>query len=283
MSSHTVIRRYRDADQDAVCDLWSRASKQAHPFIEGEGEGERARILREVHLGRAENWVAERDGAVIGVLGLLGGDDAGAEIGGLFVAPEAQGAGTGRELVEHAAARYGALTLEVFEENARARRFSAHLGFTERGRRIDDRTGHPLIAVEREAPLRSVSWLHVRDGRLLSVRTRGNDTFYLPGGKYEPGETASEALSRELSEELGLRIPAAELSEAFVVHDVAHGKNGRRLHMTCFTGGPQDIAPAPGREIAEYAWFDRHESSVRCAPAHRQVVDRLVAQGRMPA
>ncbi|EOS96996.2 hypothetical protein K530_46220 [Streptomyces noursei CCRC 11814] len=283
MSSHTVIRRYRDADQDAVCDLWSRASKQAHPFIEGEGEGERARILREVHLVRAENWVAERDGAVIGVLGLRAGDDAGAEIDGLFVAPEAQGAGTGRELVEHAAARYGALTLEVFEENARARRFSACLGFTERGRRIDDQTGHPLIAAEREAPLRSVSWLHVRDGRLLSVRTRGNDTFYLPGGKYEPGETAREALSRELSEELGLRIPAAELSEAFVVHDVAHGKNGRRLHMTCFTGGPQDIAPAPGREIAEYAWFDGHESSARCAPAHRQVVDRLVAQGRMSA
>ncbi|WP_382465552.1 GNAT family N-acetyltransferase [Streptomyces noursei] len=283
MSSDTVIRRYRDADQDAVCDLWSRASKQAHPFIEGEGEGERARILREVHLVRAENWVAERDGAVIGVLGLRAGDDAGAEIDGLFVAPEAQGAGTGRELMEHAAARYGALTLEVFEENARARRFSARLGFTERGRRIDDQTGHPLIAAEREAPLRSVSWLHVRDGRLLSVRTRGNDTFYLPGGKYEPGETAREALSRELSEELGLRIPAAELSEAFVVHDVAHGKNGRRLHMTCFTGGPQDIAPAPGREIAEYAWFDRHESSARCAPAHRQVVDRLVAQGRMSA
>ncbi|WP_189858747.1 GNAT family N-acetyltransferase [Streptomyces noursei] len=284
MSSHTVIRRYREADQDAVCDLWSRASRQAHPFIEGEGEGERARVLREVYLVQAENWVAERDGSVIGLLGLLGGgEDGGVEIGGLFVAPEAQGVGVGRELVEHAAARYGALTLEVFEENVRGRRFYTGLGFTERGRRIDDRTGHPLITVAREAPLRSVSWLHVRDGRLLSVRTRGNDTFYLPGGKYEPGETARQALARELSEELGLRIPAEELSEAFVVHDVAHGKNGRRLHMTCFTGGPQDIEPAPGREIAEYAWFDREESFARCAPAHCQVVDRLVAQGRMAA
>ncbi|MFK0289013.1 GNAT family N-acetyltransferase [Streptomyces sp. NPDC090442] len=283
MRSHTIIRRYRDEDQDAVCDLWSRAARQAHPFIEGEGEGERARLLREVYLVRAENWVAERDRTVVGLLGLLAGDEGrdGAEIGGLFVAPEAQGAGVGRELVEHAAARYGALTLEVFEGSARARRFCAHLGFTERGRRIDERTGHPLIAAAREAPLRSVSWLHVRDGRLLSVRTRGNDTFYLPGGKYELGETAREALSRELSEELGLRIPAEELSEEFVIHDVAHGKNGRRLHMTCFVGGPQDIEPAPGREIAEYAWFDRAESWERCAPAHRQVVNRLIAQGRM--
>ncbi|QHC20129.1 GNAT family N-acetyltransferase [Streptomyces sp. GS7] len=284
MSSQTIIRRYRPADQDAVTDLWSRAARQAHPFIEGEGGGERARLLREVYLAEAENWVAERDGTVIGLLGLLGGgtgDDAGAKVGGLFVAPEAQGGGTGRELLEHAAARYGALSLEVFEENARARRFSAHLGFTERGRRTDEQTGHPLIALERQAPLRSVSWLHVRDGRLLSVRTRGNDTFYLPGGKYEPGETAREALSRELSEELGLHVPVAELTEAFVIHAVAHGKNGRRLHMTCFTGGPQDIAPVPGREIAEYAWFDREGARTRCAPAHGQVVERLIAQGLM--
>ncbi|KUL35992.1 DNA mismatch repair protein MutT [Streptomyces sp. NRRL F-4489] len=283
MSSETIIRRYHEADRDAVCDLWSRASKQAHPFIEGEGEGERARVLREVYLVQAENWVAECEGAVVGLLGMLDGrePDGGVEIGGLFVAPEAQGAGIGRQLVEHAAARYGALRLEVFEENDRARRFYARLGFTGSGRRIDEQTGRPLLAVEREAPLRSVAWLHVRDGRLLSVRTRGNDTFYLPGGKYEAGETAREALSRELSEELGLRIPAGDFTEAFVVHDVAHGKNGRRLHMTCFTGGPQDIDPVPGREIAEYAWFDREECRTRCAPAHRQVADRLVAQGRM--
>ncbi|MGW1373423.1 GNAT family N-acetyltransferase [Streptomyces sp. NPDC002446] len=289
MTSDMIIRRYRDSDQDVVTDLWSRAVRQAHPFIEGEGTGERARILREVYLVEAENWVAERAGTVVGLLGLLpdgraesAEDGAGAEVGGLFVAPEVQGGGIGRQLLEHAAARHGALTLEVFEENARARRFYADLGFTERGRRRDEATGHPLIALERAAPLRSVGWLHLREGRLLSVRTRGNDTFYLPGGKYEPGETAREALSRELSEELGLTVPAEELTEAFVIHDVAHGKNGRRLHMTCFTGGPQDIEPAPGREIAEYAWFDRREARERCAPAHSQVVDRLIAQGRMP-
>ncbi|MGW2415724.1 GNAT family N-acetyltransferase [Streptomyces tubercidicus] len=287
MTSEMIIRRYRPSDQGVVTDLWSRAARQAHPFIDGEGTGERARLLREVDLAQAENWVAEREGRVIGLLGLRAdgpgdGNRTGAEVRGLCVAPEAQGGGAGRELLEHAAARHGALTLEVFEGNDRARGFCAHLGFTERGRRTDEETGHPLITLERAAPLKSVSWLHVREGRLLSVRTRGNDTFYLPGGKYEPGETAREALSRELGEELGLVVPVEELSEAFVIHAIAHGKNGRRLHMTCFTGGPQDIAPAPAREIAEYAWFDRQEARERCAPAHAQVVARLVAQGRMP-
>ncbi|MFC6065040.1 NUDIX hydrolase [Streptomyces ochraceiscleroticus] len=129
-------------------------------------------------------------------------------------------------------------------------------------------------------PLRSVAWLHIRDGRLLSVRTRGNDTFYLPGGKYEPGETAAEALSRELAEEIGVRVPADKLTEAFTVHDEAHGRAGRRLHMTCFTGGPATADPVPGREIAEVAWHNADDFDV-CAPAFRQVVRRLTEAGRL--
>ncbi|MET9294443.1 GNAT family N-acetyltransferase [Streptomyces sp. NPDC003077] len=276
MRNEMTIRRYRPTDEAAVVDLWSRASKEAHPFIDGEGEGDRLRKLREIYLVQAENWVAEESGTVVGLLGLLG-----SEIGGLFVAPEAQGRGTGRALIEHAAALHGALTLDVYERNARSRRFYELMGFTERDRHPDEDTGHIVITLERAAPLKSVSWLHVRHGRLLSVRTHGKDTFYLPGGKYEPGETAAEALSRELAEELGLTIPATSLTEAFTIHDVAHGQNGRRLHMTCFTGGPQNITPRPGREIAEYAWFDREQSLTRCAPAHAQVVERLIAAGRM--
>ncbi|WP_435738046.1 hypothetical protein V5D56_05485 [Cellulosimicrobium sp. PMB13] len=42
----------------------------------------------------------------------------------------------------------------------------------------------------RPAPLRTVGWVHVRDGRLLAVRTTGKDRFFMPGGKVEPGELA---------------------------------------------------------------------------------------------
>ncbi|WP_169314221.1 GNAT family N-acetyltransferase [Streptomyces piniterrae] len=109
----TIIRRYRAADADAVSDLCSRASQQArsfvehaHPSVEGQGAGERG----------AENWVAEGNGAVIAVLRLLPGrSEDEAEIGGLFVAPEAQGGDAGRQLVEHAASLRGALMLEIPE------------------------------------------------------------------------------------------------------------------------------------------------------------------------
>ncbi|TGB06943.1 GNAT family N-acetyltransferase [Streptomyces palmae] len=186
--------------------------------------------------------------------------------------------GAGRALLEHAVNLHGEVSLEVFERNERSRRFYERMGFTEHGRRADEETGHQLIALRRPAPLESVAWLCVRDGRILNVRTRGRDAFYLPGGKYEPGETAAQALVRELAEELGVSVAAESLTEAFTVHDLAHGQGGRPLRMRCFTGGPQDAEPVPGREIAEVAWLGRDDLD-RCAPAYRQVVRRLEADG----
>ncbi|MEV6452767.1 GNAT family N-acetyltransferase [Streptomyces anulatus] len=149
VSGSTVIRRYAAADENAAVDVWSRAGTAAHPFIpgEGEGEGERARKMREVYLVHAENWVAETDGRVVALLGLLD-----AEIGGLFVAPEAQGTGVGRRLVEHAAALHGSLTLEVYEKNTGARGFYARLGFAEESRRVDEEYDEVMLSLTRPAP-----------------------------------------------------------------------------------------------------------------------------------
>jgi 8-oxo-dGTP pyrophosphatase MutT (NUDIX family) len=41
------------------------------------------------------------------------------------------------------------------------------------------------------------------DGRILLVRKRGTRAFMLAGGKIDAGETALEALRREIDEELG--------------------------------------------------------------------------------
>jgi putative acetyltransferase len=146
-AERTVIRRYAAADEDAAMDIWSRAGRTAHPFIPGEGEGERAREMREVYLVHAENWVAETDGRVVALLGLLD-----AEIGGLFVAPEAQGTGVGRLLVEHAAALHGALTLEVYEKNTQARGFYARMGFVAESRRVDEEYDEVMLKLVRPAP-----------------------------------------------------------------------------------------------------------------------------------
>jgi uncharacterized protein (TIGR00730 family) len=122
-------------------------------------------------------------------------------------------------------------------------------------------------------PLRAVGWLHVRDGRLLVVRSRGRDAFYLPGGKYEAGETGRQALVREVREEVGVELREDALTEAFVVEDVAHGQGGLRLRMTCYSGDGRG-EPRPGREIEEIAWVTPDQGD-RCAAAVRQVLRRL--------
>jgi 8-oxo-dGTP pyrophosphatase MutT (NUDIX family) len=55
-----------------------------------------------------------------------------------------------------------------------------------------------------EVPVLDVlAWVVLRDDRMLTVRTRGRDVFYLPGGKRAPGESDVAALRREVHEELG--------------------------------------------------------------------------------
>ncbi|KDN80775.1 TIGR00730 family Rossman fold protein [Kitasatospora cheerisanensis] len=121
--------------------------------------------------------------------------------------------------------------------------------------------------------LDSVGWICVRDGRLLAVRTRGKDAFYLPGGKLEPGETPTDALARELREELGLGCAPDRLTHAHTVEAPAHGRPGTRLRMHCYTG-PADGTPTPAAEIAELAWLTATDTE-RCAPALRELMTRL--------
>lgn len=92
-------------------------------------------------------------------------------------------------------------------------------------------------------------------GQVLVVRKRGTAVFLQPGGKMEPGETAAEALVREIAEELGAGVapgtlvplgrfeaPAAHEADTRVVADVF------RLALSA--------APRPGAEIEELAWVD---------------------------
>jgi len=122
------------------------------------------------------------------------------------------------------------------------------------------------------ATLTSVGWLQVQDGRLLGVRTRGRNRFYLPGGKPEPGETEEEALIREVGEELGLQL--TDVRPAFTVEAPAHGLAVEtELTMHCFHARAVG-EPRPLGEIEELAWL-RIPVDVRAAPAVHTVLARL--------
>lgn len=126
----------------------------------------------------------------------------------------------------------------------------------------------------------SLSWVLVRDRRLLTVRTRGKEKFYLPGGKREAGESDVECLCREIREELGVELDPRSFRLFAVLDELADGyTDGRRVHMTAYTAHHRGELTA-GWEIAEIAWLTSAEAD-RCPPAGRRVLGMLAQQGRI--
>lgn len=102
------------------------------------------------------------------------------------------------------------------------------------------------------------------EGRLLTVRKTGTHAFMLPGGKPEPGEADTEALARELREELGVEVQSAELFGRFEAE--AANELGAVVQSTAFQVRIAGV-PVIQAEIAEMLWIDpTSPPPVRLAP-----------------
>lgn len=92
-----------------------------------------------------------------------------------------------------------------------------------------------------------------REGRIFLLRHTYVGGWHLPGGGVEVGETALEALTRELREEgnIILRGAPSLLGVYF------NGHVSRRDHVIVFVARDfeQPSPPAPNREIAETGFF----------------------------
>lgn len=63
--------------------------------------------------------------------------------------------------------------------------------------------------------------------KLLLCKAKGHDWFYLPGGYVEFGETAQEALVREIKEELGIE---SEISDFLGTVENIFEQDGQKFH-----------------------------------------------------
>lgn len=96
------------------------------------------------------------------------------------------------------------------------------------------------------------------DGRVLVVKPTYKDSWDVPGGYVNAGETPREAAAREVKEELSLD---AELGATLVVDWAPHPAEGDKI-LFLFDGGTLDadaaarIRLAPD-ELSEYRFLDR--------------------------
>jgi 8-oxo-dGTP diphosphatase len=114
-------------------------------------------------------------------------------------------------------------------------------------------------------------------GLLLVSKRAAPDVYYLPGGKPELGEAPLACLGRELDEELGVGIAAAE---PFAEVRAPAALEGVEMWMTVFLTRLAGV-PAPAAEIAALRWWP-HDPGLGLAPAVRDcVIPRLRRLGRL--
>ena len=118
-----MIRRATPDDAPAISDLFVRARDQM-TYLPRIPEHVRP-LLGGWFLERAELWVAEEGGRVVGFAGVSG-----SELTHLYTDPLAQNRGVGRALLDHVKSlRPERLELWVFQKNEGARRFYERHGF----------------------------------------------------------------------------------------------------------------------------------------------------------
>lgn len=122
--------------------------------------------------------------------------------------------------------------------------------------------------------IETANWI-LRDGKhILSVRSHGRDRFYLPGGKIDTGETAREAIKREINEELGVDLIPGTLRQLGTFAGQGHNQpEGSVVRMTCFTGHYSGTL-APASEIAELRWLSPRERHLM-APMGQKITAAL--------
>lgn len=119
-----------------------------------------------------------------------------------------------------------------------------------------------------------LAWLHVHERRVLCARSRGRSAAYLPGGKREQGESDTDALIREIREELTVKLLPETIVPAAMFEAQAHGKpDGIKVRMRCYWAEYQGVL-APASEIEALVWTT-YADRARCSPAMQLVLDWL--------
>ncbi|HEY7866220.1 MAG TPA: NUDIX domain-containing protein [Psychromonas sp.] len=122
-----------------------------------------------------------------------------------------------------------------------------------------------------------LAWLYIRDGKLLSARSKNKKLFYIPGGKREDGESDQQALIREIQEEISVKLIPASIKYAQTFKAPADGKSSETIvKLSCYFADFQgDLAP--DAEIEEIDFISYQNKSL-CSLASIKVMDWLESQ-----
>lgn len=120
----------------------------------------------------------------------------------------------------------------------------------------------------------------IKDRRLLVTRAKGKDVFVAPGGKLEQGETAVEALVREMREEVDVEVNPGTLRILGIFRAQAAGNDSKTVEMTVMMIQDYKGEPTPSSEVEELMWINSSTTGVPLGSIfEHDVIPLLVQQG----
>jgi 8-oxo-dGTP diphosphatase len=111
--------------------------------------------------------------------------------------------------------------------------------------------------------IRKAGGVFIKDRRFLVTRSYGKDMFVAPGGKLEPGETATAALIREIMEEIQIEITEMDMMPLGTFQAQAAGTTDKTIEMKVFLIKNMKGEPTPSSEIEEIMWINTHTTGIQ--------------------
>ncbi|KAA1039931.1 NUDIX domain-containing protein [Macrococcus equipercicus] len=76
--------------------------------------------------------------------------------------------------------------------------------------------------------------VNIVDDKILLVKVRENEKYYLPGGKIEKGENDIQALIREIKEELSVTLEENKITYLDTITAPAYPDNENQVELRCY-------------------------------------------------
>ncbi|OGI74921.1 DNA mismatch repair protein MutT [Candidatus Nomurabacteria bacterium RIFCSPHIGHO2_02_FULL_36_29] len=123
----------------------------------------------------------------------------------------------------------------------------------------------------------TLALVELKDRKVLETKSSGRDTWYIPGGKRDAGETDEQTLIREVKEELNVDIDSSTIIHYGTFEAQAHGKpEGTVVKMTCYQAKYSGEL-FPSTEIEKIDWFDYSKKELT-SPVDHLLFDDLKAK-----
>ncbi|GAA2213369.1 hypothetical protein GCM10009850_088310 [Nonomuraea monospora] len=143
--------------------------------------------------------------------------------------------------------------------------------------RTSEKPGHePGEATKPERPPVVAAIVTCERGVLVGKRRDGKPPWTFIAGEIEPGESPADAAAREVKEEAGLRVVAAEREIARRVHP----QTGRTMiYLACSPTGSMEVFLGDPEELAEVRWASLAEANALMPgvfePVHQYLEEHL--------